>query len=95
MRKAVTFAKKITEWELLNTNIKPHLPDMPHLQGVSADLDALIVQSKQLDSQQEVARANCRTPCTSARRWRRRGRPSASGQAPCSREASASRATTS
>ena len=56
MRKAVTFAKKITEWELLNTNIKPHLPDMPHLQGVSADLDALIVQSKQLDSQQEVAR---------------------------------------
>jgi hypothetical protein len=56
MRKAVTFAKKITEWELLNTNIKPELPNMPHLQGVSADLDALIVQSKQLDSQQEVAR---------------------------------------
>jgi hypothetical protein len=56
MRKAVTFAKKITEWELLNTNIKPQLPDMPHLQGVSAELDALIVQSKQLDSQQEIAR---------------------------------------
>ena len=56
MRRAVTFAKKITEWELLNTNIKPHLPDLPHLQGVSADLDALIVQSKQLDSQQEIAR---------------------------------------
>ena len=56
MRQAGTFAKRINDWDLLNTNIKPHLPDMPHLQGVSAELDALIVQSKQIDSQQEVAR---------------------------------------
>ncbi len=56
MRQAGTFAKRINDWELLNTNIKPHLPDMPHLQGISTELDALIVQSKALDSQQEVAR---------------------------------------
>lgn len=56
MRQAGTFAKRINDWELLNTNIKPHLPDMPHLQGISTELDALIVQSKELDSQQEIAR---------------------------------------
>ncbi len=56
MRKAQAFAKKITEWELLNTNIKPHLPDMPYLQDIVTALDALIVEAKGLDSQQEMAR---------------------------------------
>ena len=56
MRKAQTFAKKITEWELLNANIKPHLQDMPYLQEIVTALDALIAQAKDLDGQQEMAR---------------------------------------
>ena len=56
MRKAQTFAKKITEWELLNANIKPHLQDMPYLQEIVTALEALIAEAKGLDSQQEVAR---------------------------------------
>jgi hypothetical protein len=56
MRKAQTFAKKITEWELLNTNIKPHLQDMPYLQEIVTALDALIAEARSLDNQQEVAR---------------------------------------
>lgn len=56
MRKAGTFAKKINEWDLLNTNIKPHLPEMPHLQGISTELDSVITQSRQLDTLQEISR---------------------------------------
>jgi hypothetical protein len=56
MRKAQTFAKKITEWELLNTNIKPHLTEMPYLQDIVTELDALIAEAKGFDNQQEVAR---------------------------------------
>jgi hypothetical protein len=57
MRKAQAFAKKITEWELINTNLKPHLQDMPYLQEIVTALDALIVEAKGLDSQQEAARS--------------------------------------
>jgi len=56
MRKAQSFAKKITEWELLNANIKPHLPEMPYLQEIVTELESLIAEAKGLDSQQEVAR---------------------------------------
>lgn len=56
MRKAQTFAKKITEWELINTNLKPHLQDMPYLQEIVTALDTLIAEAKTLDSQQEMAR---------------------------------------
>jgi hypothetical protein len=56
MRKAQTFAKKITEWELLNANIKPHLAEMPYLQDIVTELDALISEAKGFDGQQEVAR---------------------------------------
>lgn len=56
MRKAQTFAKKITDWELLNANIKPHLVEMPYLQEIVAALEALIAEARSLDSQQEVAR---------------------------------------
>ena len=56
MRKSQTFAKKITEWELLNTNIKPHLAEMPYLQEIVTALEALIAEARSFDSQQEVAR---------------------------------------
>ena len=83
MRKAQTFAKKITEWELLNINIKPHLQDMPYLQEIVTALDALIAEAKGLDSQQEAARgASSRTSSTSARRWRSRGDPAPPGGVP-------------
>jgi hypothetical protein len=56
MRKAKVFAKKITEWELLSANLKPHLAEMPFLQEIVDELDALIARAKALDSQQELAR---------------------------------------
>jgi hypothetical protein len=56
MRKAKTFAKKITDWELMSGSIKPHLQEMPHLQEIVTVLDALIAEAKEVDSQQESAR---------------------------------------
>jgi hypothetical protein len=56
MRKAVLFAKKINDWELLSTNVKPHLAEMPYLQDIATELDALIAQAKQLDAEQEIMR---------------------------------------
>ncbi|HEV8578585.1 MAG TPA: hypothetical protein VGX68_05825 [Thermoanaerobaculia bacterium] len=56
MRKSQTFAKKITEWELLNANIQPHLAEMPHLQEIVTAIEALIAEAKVLDGEQEVAR---------------------------------------
>jgi hypothetical protein len=56
MRKAQTFAKKITEWELVNANIEPHLAEMPHLQEIVTAIQALIAEAKGLDAEQELAR---------------------------------------
>lgn len=60
MRSANSFASKTTSWELLATNIQPHLPEMPHLQGFYDQLQGLRVRAAELDSQQEVARAQAR-----------------------------------
>jgi hypothetical protein len=56
MRRAKVFAKKITEWELLSANLRPHLAEMPFLQGLVDELDALIAQARALDSEQELVR---------------------------------------
>ena len=56
MRRAKVFARKITEWELLSANIKPHLAEMPFLQGLVDEFDALIARAKVLDREQELAR---------------------------------------
>lgn len=56
MRKAQTFAKKITEWDLLNNNIKPHLAEMPYLQEIITGLEGLIGEARSIDAGQEVAR---------------------------------------
>lgn len=56
MRKAKAFAKKITEWELLSSNLKPHLAEMPFLQEIVDELDALIARARALDLEQELAR---------------------------------------
>ncbi len=56
MRSAKVFAKKITEWELISASLKPHLAEMPFLQDIVNELDALIARAKALDIEQEVAR---------------------------------------
>jgi hypothetical protein len=50
----ISFQKIVGDCELLNSNLKPHLPDMPHLQEESAALDAIIAKAKTLGNEQEV-----------------------------------------
>jgi len=57
VRKAKAFAEKITEWEMMNANMKPRLAEMPHLQEIVTAIDALITEAKGLDSEQELARS--------------------------------------
>jgi len=56
MRRANTYTAKTGTWEMMSTNLKPHLADMPFLQPIVTELDTLIFDGKSLDSEQEVAR---------------------------------------
>jgi hypothetical protein len=60
MRSANSFAAKVTSWELLATNLQPHLTAMPHLQAFYEQILAFILLARQLDGQQESARAQAR-----------------------------------
>lgn len=60
MRSANVFSEKITNWDLLNTNLKPHLEEMPHLRTIQAELETVIADGRVLDSEQEVARGQLR-----------------------------------
>jgi hypothetical protein len=51
-----SFADKIRNWDLLNTNLKPVLPDMPEARDFQTRLEALIASAKVLDSEQNDLR---------------------------------------
>lgn len=50
----ITFQKIVGDCELLNSNLKPLLAEMPLLQEESDALDALIARAKSLGNEQEV-----------------------------------------
>src|SRR4051794_926115 len=53
-----TLAKLITDWELLNTALQPHLTDMPYLQGKVNELQDLIAEAKGMDVKQQDLRGS-------------------------------------
>lgn len=57
MRSAVVFGARITNWELTNTNLKPHLAEMPQVQPLQLELEGVIAEGRDLDRRQEVARS--------------------------------------
>ena len=54
----VTLAKLISDWELLDTALQPHLTDMPYLKDMVTELDGLITQAKGMDSKQQDLRGS-------------------------------------
>ena len=60
MRNANDFASKLTSWELLTTNVEPHLGEMPYLRPIFEQIQGLSVRGRELDSQQESTRAQLR-----------------------------------
>jgi len=50
----LSFQKVVSMAELLNIALKPHLAEMPFLQGESADIDEILVEAKELDQEHEA-----------------------------------------
>ena len=60
MRSAKEFSNRITSWDLTSASVKPHLADMPQVQPLLAELDALIPNARSLDTSMELARSQAR-----------------------------------
>lgn len=56
----LSYQKTISYCELLNMTLKPQLEELPHLKGESDDLDALIVELKGLDQEQQTLKGRLR-----------------------------------
>jgi hypothetical protein len=59
--KGQSYAEKLSRWEVLITNAKPALPDMPHLTDDVTALDQKLGQVRTLQSQLEDLRSQART----------------------------------
>jgi hypothetical protein len=51
-----TLAKLISDWELLNTALQPHLTDMPYLKDKVTELEGLITEAKGMGIKQQDLR---------------------------------------
>lgn len=60
MRSITGLGRTVVNWQLLNDNIKPHLAEMPQVQPIAVELEALIAEIRALDNEQEVARMRFR-----------------------------------
>jgi hypothetical protein len=55
-----TFPELIGDLDVLNTNLKARLGEVPHLGGLQATLEAWVIEARSLESQQEVFTARLR-----------------------------------
>ncbi len=60
MRNAKEFSNRITSWDLTSASVKPHVADMPQVQPLLTELDALIPDARSLDVRMEHARSQAR-----------------------------------
>lgn len=56
----VSFQTIVANCELLNSTLKPRLPELPHLQEESESLDTLVGEAKMLSNEQQVLRGRLR-----------------------------------
>ena len=56
MKKAVVSEKRTSRWEVMSSNVKPYLVQMPFLREITGELDAVIAEMEALSSEQETAR---------------------------------------
>ena len=54
----VTLAKLISDWELLNAALQPHLTDMPFLKDKATELTGLITDAKGMETKQQDLRGS-------------------------------------
>ena len=69
-----TLAKLITDWELLNTALQPHLADMPYLQDKVTELQGLIAEAKGMDVKQQDLRGSLQETVRQRKDLEKRGK---------------------
>ena len=69
-----TLAKLISDWELLNTALQPHLTDMPYLKDKVAALEGLITEAKEMDIKQQDLRGSLQETVRQRQDIEKRGR---------------------
>jgi hypothetical protein len=73
MARAKELSTKIRSWDLLNENLKPHLAEMPHVQGLMTELQGLLETVRTIDAEQEDARSKLRDLVRRRREAERQG----------------------
>jgi hypothetical protein len=73
MIKGKQLATTIRGWDLLNENLKPHLEEMPQVQPLQVELEALIEEARELGNEQEQVLATYRDMIHRRREVERRG----------------------
>ncbi len=69
-----TLAKLIADWELLNTALQPHLTNLPFLKDKADDLEALVVEAKEMDTKQQDLRGALQETVRQRQALEKRGR---------------------
>jgi hypothetical protein len=70
----ITLAKLISDWELLNAALQPHLTDMPFLKDKATELEALIADAKGMDTKQQDLRGSLQETVRQRRDLEKRGK---------------------
>ncbi|HEY3569644.1 MAG TPA: hypothetical protein VGP73_17055 [Thermoanaerobaculia bacterium] len=70
----VTLAKLISDWELLNAALQPHLTDMPFLKDKATELEGLIADAKGMDTKQQDLRGSLQETVRQRQDLEKRGR---------------------
>ena len=56
MRKADLFSIRVNNWQLMKSNLEPRLPEYPQFGAMHGELSTIVVDARQLESDQEIAR---------------------------------------
>src|SRR5947208_6033359 len=70
----ITLAKLISDWELLDTALQPHLTDMPFLKDKATELEGLIAEAKGMDTRQQSLRGTLQETVRQRRELEKRGK---------------------
>ena len=70
----VTLAKLMSDWELLNAALQPHLTDMPYLKDKATELEGLIAEAKGMDTKQQDLRGSLQETVRQRKDLEKRGK---------------------
>lgn len=57
----IRFKEKLVDWQVMQDNLTPRLPDLPHLAADHTALEQVLTEAKGLESDQEMARSAFRS----------------------------------